>query len=100
MTYFSERGLSHKPRTHEELSPSAWAAIVKIITTRMADGFVGHEFPKQCEHCIAAAINRELIYLRWPVNEYPQPSLYDALDLVQFCYERVSYPFEPSAVWV
>ena len=104
MVYFSEKELSQKPRTLDDLTATAWAKIVAAIDTRIADGSFGRKFPRECEHCIAPvgtsldlmgqAVRRELPYLTWPTNVREIPNLYDALDLIQFCYDAVSSPFK------
>lgn len=104
MVYFSEKELRQKPRTLEDLTPTTWTRIVAAIDTRIDDGSFGQNFPQQCDHCIATvgtnlllmgqAVRRHLTYLKWPLDVDQIPSLYDALDLVQFCYGTVSGPFK------
>jgi hypothetical protein len=102
MAYFSEKELSQKPRTLEDLTATAWTKIVEAVSTRIEDGSFGHKFPGECYQCAASlgtnielmgqAVRRQFPYLSWPLEADEIPHLYDALDLVQFCYARVSSP--------
>lgn len=100
MPYFSERELAQKPRTRETLTPNAWKGIVLTINTRIVDGSFGHRFPRECSGCggvyatdpelMEQAVRRKLPFLSWPLDVDIKPSLYDALDLVQFAYQNTS----------
>lgn len=103
MAYFSERELGARPRTQEEITQPAWSGIVSAIQTRIDDGSFGFSFPDACGDegrnipigtnvgLMSTAINGEFPYLAWPLSGLFVPNLYDVLDLVQFCYERVAY---------
>lgn len=43
---------------------------------------------------MTTAVSRELVYLTWPLDETVIPNLYDALDLIQFCWTHVSEPMK------
>jgi len=102
MTYFSERELGARPRTREEITEQAWKGIVSAIQTRIEDGSFGFSFPDTCNdegrntiigtnaRLMGSAITGEFPYLEWPLNASVVPSLYDVLDLVEFCHQRVA----------
>jgi hypothetical protein len=102
MVYFSDRELGARPRTHDEITPAAWMGIAAAIAIRIEDGSFGYTFPDMCTHwatggilgthsrAMGQAVAREFPYLEWPLNPEHIPSVYDALDLVQFCYDRVA----------
>jgi len=104
MTYFSERELGARPRTREEITESAWRGIASVIQTRINDGSFGFSFPDICNDegrnttigtntgLMGSAIVGEFPYLEWPLNPHGVvPDLYDVLDLIEFCYQRVAH---------
>jgi hypothetical protein len=102
VAYFSQRELAQTPRSREDLTTTAWAGIFKAINSRIYDGSFGRAFPQECSNCIvtvgtnqdlmSAAVTRELVYLTWPLDDTVVPTLYDALDLIQFCWTHVAEP--------
>lgn len=102
MAYFSERELGPRPRIREEITLAAWAGISSAILTRIEDGSFGYSFPSLCTDSgrnvpvgtdlalMRGAVMGEFPCLGWPLDRVNDPNLYDVLDLIQFCYQRVA----------
>jgi AbiJ N-terminal domain 4 len=102
MEYFSEREFGPHPRTGEKITPAAWRGILSAIITKMEDGSFGYWFPDVCTDSgrnlpvgtnytlMRDAVLGEFPRLEWPLRRVDDPSTYDVLDLVQFCYQRVA----------
>jgi hypothetical protein len=102
MPFFTDRELSTKPRTIEEVTPGAWRAMVAAIVSRINDGSFGHAYPETCPdargitgtdpHLLGHAVKSVLPKLRWPLEPNDVPPGFEALDLIEFCYEKVAMP--------
>ena len=106
MSFFTERESTAKARTIEEVTPSAWRGIVGAISSRIHDGSFGQSYPEQCpdgrgvtgtdQYQLARALKTAFPKLRWPLNPGEPPQGFLALDLIEFCYERVALPTPES----
>lgn len=98
MAYFSERERGPLPRVHEEVSENCWKGIVAAIQMRIDDGSFGHSYPFECSEFgdiigthlknfegAAAGLN-----LPWPPPKKSVPNVYDVMDLIEFCYEKIA----------
>ncbi|PYV01019.1 MAG: hypothetical protein DMG26_14460 [Acidobacteria bacterium] len=102
MPYFSERVLGAAPRTIEEITPGAWKGLVAAIEVRIRNGSFGNSFPEQCpdgrgvtgtdSRLMGDAIQGQFRHLTWPLNADERTGGFQALDLVEFCYENVACP--------
>jgi len=90
MAYFSEREKGPKPRTIEEITPSAWKGIWSIIHARLENGSFGNAFPDQCPDgrgvvghspalMEASAQGHGII---WPLDLDQVPDTLEVMDLV------------------
>ena len=103
LAYFTERERGAKPRTIEEVTPAAWLGLAAAITARMDNGSFGDSYPDQCPdgrgpvgtntELMRQAVGGYFPELRWPprADELPADP-FQALDLVEFCYEKVAKP--------
>ena len=48
MTYFSDRDLGERPRTHEEIGERAIAGLRVLVETKIEDGSFGVDHPQSC----------------------------------------------------
>lgn len=104
MSYFTDRVLGQRPRTREEITEGVWKGIVIAISTRLRDGSFGKSYPRECEDgrgvsgaaedLLGSAIEAYFPGLVWPLDVKSPPEEFKALDLVEFCYEKVAYPTE------
>jgi hypothetical protein len=98
--YFTEREEGTLARTELELTDSAWAAIVALLTSRIRDGSLGEQFPLVCqeyttqtvgtdEDILGDAIAGEIPALGWPLpRESPGPG--PAMDLLEFVDRNIA----------
>ena len=120
MTYFSERERGELPRDNEVISYTAWRGILAKIQVLSTDGSFGATYPVLCEdgtyvvganlrqfdYSMRAEIPRLESYAEQdgPYNsrmilqvlgslDYA-PSTLDILDLIEFCWNKVSKPIK------
>jgi hypothetical protein len=106
MAYFSERERGPNPRTIEDLTEGAWNGIMGALYARLNNGSFGNAFPDRCPDgqgvCGSSAELFEYAFrgqfpsVRWPLERLPMPSIYEALDIVEFCFRNAARP-EPIA---
>lgn len=102
MPFFSERDFSAKPRKIAEVTPAAWKSIAAAIVSRIYDGSFGHSYPEPCpdargitgtgQELLAHAVKNVFPNLPWPPEPNRVPPGFLALDLVEFCYDKVAMP--------
>ena len=110
--YFSDRERETSPPTTTELTKSAWRGIAVAISNRIADGSFGAQFPERCPDGTVpigtairpfwSAVSCEIPELHLPelidgqgsILEIDRPSLFAAMDLLEFCWRAVGRPTE------
>lgn len=113
--YFSDRECGARPRTEQEMSPTAWAGIVALVEALANNGAFGHSYPEQCPdggvcgndvRLLKGAIEAELYGLSWPLQtqQAREPESYRremvpwcpptllALDLIEFVWRKLAKP--------
>ena len=104
MPLFSDRERGPRARTVEEITGICWNGIVSVIWTRIEDGSFGSAYPDTCPDgnavCGVNMNNFEGavsgLALPWPPTRETVPDTFDALDLIEFCYEKVAQPHRGS----
>ncbi|KZE53900.1 hypothetical protein J3A72_001447 [Stenotrophomonas sp. PvP093] len=115
--YFSDREHGARPRTEQEMTPTAWAGIVALVEALANGGAFGHSYPEQCAdggvcgndiQLLNGAIEAELHGLSWPLQTQHdrEPESYRremapwcpptllALDLIEFVWRKVAKPIQ------
>lgn len=103
MAFFTERERGAKPRTVEDVTTPVWNGIVATVRTCIDNGSFGVSYPDQCpDNNSVIGTNSELMRqavsgyfpeLHWPLRADEIPAdPFIALDLVEFCYEKVGKP--------
>lgn len=123
MTYFSEREGLRPSQSKDQIDERMWRGIQALITRRVADGSFGATYPCPCpdggavigcdEDLLSAAVMAEIpVFSEKPWEIYvfenfssfgpPQkvksliPETPFVLDLIEFCWERISHPISIS----
>lgn len=104
-SYFSDRELGERPRTHETIDRNGWLGFYALIRSRIEDGSFGSEYPERCSdsnHPVCGT-NRSLfeMALRAEVEEAELddarealPSTPAILDMLEFCHSRIAAPIQ------
>lgn len=104
--YFSDKELGPPSRTSEEISEAAWGGIIALVKSELNKNSFGLDFPLECPDGGAIAGNDwnnfslllrgEIPAVPWPLDPEALPDKYAVLDFVQFCYQHVAEPQQPS----
>lgn len=104
--YFSDREQGPRERTRHEITKRAWGGIVAEVESLVNRGAFGDRFPDECPdgrgltgtdvRSFSLALQANIPGIQWPLDPNSVPSTLSALDLVEFCYERVAEPMEVS----
>ena len=108
MLYFSEREHGKSQRTNREISPTVWNGISSLIQIRIDDGSFGESFTERClddrvspcgtdKHLFSKMIKAEIPALAsetevWRFSAIDMPETTVVLDVIEFCWARVSKP--------
>jgi len=100
--YFSDRERGPRPRTNLEIEAPAWGGLVALISSYVANGGFGIDFPKSCpdgrgptgtdSHRFGLALRAEIPDIDWPLRAETVPHTLSALDLIEFCHRHVAEP--------
>lgn len=114
MDYFSDRERKLSPPTTTELTESSWKGIASTISKRIEDGSFGACYPELCQEgnvpigtgvrLFWSAVTGEIpeLYLPELIEGYrstldiEMPSLFVAMDLIEFCWRAVA---KPKKLW-
>lgn len=114
LDYFSDREQKPSPPTTTALTEPAWKGIAAAINHRIEDGSFGASYPERCQdgtvpigtavrafwHAVAGEIPElykpELSEGIRSLSELAPPSLFDVMDLIQFCWRAVG---APKKIW-
>lgn len=116
MDYFSDKENGPRPRTEENISPTAWAGIVALAQASVNSGAFGCNYPETCpdgagpvgndEHALSQVLRAEIPDLEWPLkttktqNDFPfsqepfAPESLVILDFIEFCFRSISKPIQ------
>jgi len=87
--YFSERENGPRPRVVEEISLTVWKGLHAVIKKWYnGNAFCGMGLGQ--DEQFIDLLSAELPTLSWPLNTDSIPSLFDILDLIEFCYKNVA----------
>jgi hypothetical protein len=102
MSYFSDRELGSIQRPNTELSRIAWRGIAVVVTRLIKNGSFGFTYPEECpdgegivgtdEVLLKEAVTAEIPNLGWPPLKADQPGTHEAMDLLEFCWDRIGEP--------
>ena len=106
MDYFSDRERPPSPPTITELTNAPWRGVAAAIDTRIREGHFGARYPEICPDgnipcgtdidsfwgSLAGEIPELSEHYRKRFTEIEQPSLFAAMDLIQFCWRAVGKP--------
>ena len=105
MDYFSDRERPPPPPTITEFTNASWRGVAAAIDTRIRDGSFGARYPEICQDgpypygtdidsfwCALAGDIPELSERCERFTETEQPSLFAAMDLIEFCWRAVGKP--------
>lgn len=100
MGYFTDRNFGLPARTVTELNETLRRGIAGLLRTRANDGSLGLDYPEQCPDGRgptgtdirglrdALAVHRLFDF----IDGAEPPSTYEALDLIEFAYEKIAEP--------
>ena len=112
MDYFSDKERGPRPRTTEQMTPSAWGGIVALIRSFVSTGAFGYKYPAMCpdgegpygtdEQALSLAVKAEIPGLEWPLRAPTEigdqashvPDTLESLDLIQFSYQSIAKPIQ------
>ena len=108
MDYFSDRERPPPPPTITEFTNASWRGVAAAIDYRISDGSFGARYPEMCQDentnipcgtdidsfwgSLAGEIPELREQYRKRFTEIEQPSLFAAMDLIQFCWRAVGKP--------
>jgi hypothetical protein len=103
MPFFSERERGSPARIVETISIQVWGGIVLAVQWLVEEEFFAQSFPSRCDddasdicgtHArkLSLGIQSMIPGLDWPLEPETLPNLYVALDLLEFCYTKISKP--------
>lgn len=87
--YFSERENGPRPRVVEEISLTVWKGLHAVINKWYnGNAFCGMGLGQ--DEQFINLLSAENPTLSWPLNTDSIPSLFDILDLIEFCFKNVA----------
>jgi hypothetical protein len=87
--YFSDRENGPRPRVMEEISLTVWKGLHAVIKKWYnGNAFCGMGLGQ--DEQFIDLLSAELPTLSWPLSTDIIPSLFDILDLIEFCYKNVA----------